>query len=138
MTFFALRALHGTRALLKNTEPLEGAKSTFIQGAMRCVGQASQRPRWIELARRRPDLQWLEDLGLEVPCDRSRRPVRYVNQLPEAVERMIVPCKRERPHWDVRKIRELLARRLAGYARTRARSTAHVVLDRHGLVKRSP
>ena len=28
--------------------------------------------------------------GLEGLCDRSRRPVRYANQLPEPIERMIV------------------------------------------------
>jgi hypothetical protein len=28
--------------------------------------------------------------GLEALCDRSRRPVRYANQLPDQVERLIV------------------------------------------------
>lgn len=74
--------------------------------------------------------------GLEALCDRSRRPTRYANQLPEAVERMIVSCKRDKPHWGARKIRELLVRRLAGDVRIPARSTVHAVLDRHGLVKR--
>ncbi|MAC38226.1 MAG: IS481 family transposase [Oceanicaulis sp.] len=69
-------------------------------------------------------------------CDRSRRPVRYANQLPEPVERMIVAAKREKPHWGARKIRELLVRRLAGDVRIPAQSTVHAVLDRHGLVKR--
>ena len=75
--------------------------------------------------------------GLEALCDRSRRPVRYANQLPEAIERMIVSCKRDKPHWGARKIRELLVRRLAGDVRIPAKSTVHAVLDRHGLVKRS-
>ena len=35
--------------------------------------------------------------------DRSRRPVRYANQLPEPVERLIVECKREKPHWGAPK-----------------------------------
>ena len=70
-------------------------------------------------------------------CDRSRRPVRYANQLPEAIERMIVEFRRDKPHWGARKIRELLVRRLAGDVRIPARSTMHAVLDRHGLVKRS-
>ena len=69
--------------------------------------------------------------------DRSRRPVRYANQLPEPVERLIVECKREKPHWGARKIRELLIRRLAGDVRIPAKSTVHAVLDRHGLVKRA-
>ena len=75
--------------------------------------------------------------GVEALCDRSRRPVRYANQLPEPVEQMIVRLKREKPHWGARKIRELLIRRLAGDVRIPATSTVHAVLDRHGLVKRS-
>ncbi len=75
--------------------------------------------------------------GLEALCDRSRRPVRYANQLPEPIERMIVRLKKEKPHWGARKIRELLIRRLAGEVRIPAKSTVHAVLDRHGLVKRA-
>jgi transposase len=75
--------------------------------------------------------------GLEALCDRSRRPVRYANQLPQQIERLIVESKRDKPHWGARKIRELLVRRLAGDVRIPARSTVHAVLDRHGLVKRS-
>jgi len=74
--------------------------------------------------------------GLEAVSDRSRRPVRYANQLPEPVERMIVRAKEDKPHWGARKIRELLVRRLAGEVRVPARSTIHAVLDRHGLVTR--
>jgi len=69
-------------------------------------------------------------------ADRSRRPVRYANQLPGQVEGLIVEAKREKPHWGARKIRELLVRRLAGDIRIPANSTIHAVLDRHGLVKR--
>ena len=69
-------------------------------------------------------------------ADRSRRPVRYANQLPDQVERLIVDLKREKPHWGARKIREILVRRLAGDVRIPATSTIHAVLDRHGLVKR--
>ena len=75
--------------------------------------------------------------GLEALCDRSRRPVRYANQLPEPVEQMIVRLKKEKPHWGARKIRELLVRRLAGDQRIPATSTVHAVLDRHALVKRA-
>lgn len=74
------------------------------------------------------------DEGLEALTDRSRRPVRYANQLPEPVEAMIVRCKKEKPHWGARKIRELLVKRLAGDMRIPAKSTVHAVLDRHGLV----
>ena len=75
--------------------------------------------------------------GLEALCDRSRRPVRYANQLPEQIEQMILRLKKDKPHWGAGKIRELLVRRLAGDVRIPAKSTVHAVLDRHGLVKRS-
>ncbi|TPM71706.1 IS481 family transposase [Mesorhizobium sp. B2-3-3] len=75
--------------------------------------------------------------GLEALCDRSRRPVRYANQLPDQIERLIVESKREKPHWGARKIRELLVRKLAGDVRIPARSTVHAVLDRHGLVSQA-
>jgi transposase InsO family protein len=68
--------------------------------------------------------------------DRSRRPVRYANQLPHQIGSLIVSLKRDKPHWGARKIRELLVRRLAGEVRVPAKSTIHAVLDRHGLVKR--
>lgn len=77
-----------------------------------------------------------KDQGLEALTDRSRRPVRYGNQLPAQVEAMIVGCKRDKPHWGARKIRELLIRRLEQEVRVPAKSTIHAVLDRHGLVKR--
>jgi transposase InsO family protein len=76
-----------------------------------------------------------KDQGLEALTDRSRRPVRYGNQLPAQVEAMIVGCKRDKPHWGARKIRELLIRRLRQEVRVPATSTIHAVLDRHGLVK---
>lgn len=75
--------------------------------------------------------------GLEALTDRSRRPVRYANQLPQQLESVIVRLKAEKPHWGARKIRELLVRRLDGDVRVPARSTIHAVLDRHGLVKRA-
>ena len=74
--------------------------------------------------------------GLEALADRSRRPVRYANQLPAQVESLIVCLKQDKPHWGARKLRELLVRRLNGDVRVPARSTIHAVLDRHGLVKR--
>jgi transposase len=73
--------------------------------------------------------------GLEALTDRSRRPVRYGNQLPSQIESLIVAAKREKPHWGARKIRELLVRRLDGDIRVPAKSTIHAMLHRHGLVK---
>jgi transposase InsO family protein len=73
--------------------------------------------------------------GLEALSDRSRRPVRYANQLPAQIENLIVTAKRDKPHWGARKIRELLVRRLDGDLRVPAKSTVHAVLHRHGLVR---
>ena len=75
--------------------------------------------------------------GSEAFTDRSRRPVRYANQLPAQIESLIVRLRQDKPHWGARKLRELLVRRLNGDIRVPARSTIHAVLDRHGLVKRS-
>src|SRR3954451_25300279 len=74
--------------------------------------------------------------GVEALSARSRRPVRYANQLPPQIESLIVGLKRDKPHWGARKIRELMVRRLAGDLRVPAKSTIHAVLDRHGLVSR--
>lgn len=76
-----------------------------------------------------------KDHGVEALTDRSRRPVRYANQLPSQIESMVVTLKQEKPHWGARKIRELLVRRLDGDIRIPAKSTIHAVLHRHGLVK---
>jgi transposase InsO family protein len=74
--------------------------------------------------------------GLEALSDRSRRPVRYANQLPSQLESLIVRIKQDKPYWGARKIRDRLIRRLASEVRVPAKSTIHAVLDRHGLVKR--
>ena len=74
--------------------------------------------------------------GSAALTDRSRRPVRYANQLPPQIEELIVSLKAGKPHWGARKIRELLVRRLPGDLRVPAQSTIHAVLDRHGLVAR--
>ena len=78
-----------------------------------------------------------KDEGVEALSDRSRRPMRYANQLPGQVERLIVDCKKAKPHWGARKIREMLVRKLAGDVRIPAKSTVHAVLDRHGLVSQA-
>ena len=73
--------------------------------------------------------------GFEALSDRSRRPVRYANQLPAQIEELVIGLKRDKPHWGARKIRELVVRRLPGDVRVPAKSTIHAVLHRHGLVK---
>jgi putative transposase len=75
------------------------------------------------------------EIGLEGLTDRSRRPYRHANQLPAQIETLIVRLKQDRPSWGAPKIRERLAR-LYPDVHTPAISTVHVVLDRHGLVKR--
>jgi hypothetical protein len=40
-----------------------------------------------------------QDAGLVGLTDRSRRPHRHANQLPMAVEKLIVRLKKEYPHW---------------------------------------
>src|SRR5580704_17837034 len=66
--------------------------------------------------------------GLEALNDRSKRPIRYANQLPAQIESLILTLKRDKPHWGARKIRELLVRRLSADVRIPAKSTIHAVL----------
>jgi transposase len=77
-----------------------------------------------------------KECGLEALTDRSRRPWRYANQLPQQVEVAILNLKRDKPHWGARKIRERLLRRFSCEVKVPACSTIHAVLDRHGLVQR--
>jgi transposase InsO family protein len=78
-----------------------------------------------------------EQCGVEGLSDRSRRPCRYGNQIPEQIEMAIVAIKRAKPHWGARKIRERLLRTLPQEVRVPAISTIHAVLDRKQLVKRA-
>jgi transposase InsO family protein len=77
-----------------------------------------------------------ENCGLEGLTDRTRRPVRYANQLPLQVEKFILNIKQDKPHWGARKIRDRLVRKFSDI-KIPAKSTIHAVLDRHGLVERS-
>jgi putative transposase len=74
-----------------------------------------------------------KDCGVQAFSDRSRRPHRQANRLPEAVEAMIVRLKREYPSWGAPKIREKLRQQVTG-PHFPATSTVHAVLDRRGLV----
>jgi putative transposase len=73
--------------------------------------------------------------GIEGLTDRSRRPIRYANQLPMQIEKAILNLKKDKPHWGARKILELLIRKFPDI-KMPAKSTIHSVLDRHGLVER--
>lgn len=52
-----------------------------------------------------------QKVGLHGLTDRSRRPVRYANQLPMQLEKTILNLKKEKPFWGAPKIREILARK---------------------------
>jgi putative transposase len=73
--------------------------------------------------------------GAKELSDRTRRPVRYGNQLPIQIESTIVRLKKEKPNWGAPKIRELVSRKYPDL-KLPSKSTVHAVLDRHGLVKR--
>jgi putative transposase len=76
-----------------------------------------------------------KDLGQQGRTDRSRRPYRQANRMPEQVELLIVRLRREHPSWGAPKIREKIKRLGLGISLP-AVSTVHAVLDRHGLVSR--
>ena len=74
-----------------------------------------------------------QQVGSKAMMDRSRKPHRFSNQLPEQIERSIVRLKKEKPQWGAAKIRELLIRKYP-HLHHPAVSTVHAALDRHGLV----
>jgi putative transposase len=76
-----------------------------------------------------------QNVGIRGLTDRSRRPYRHANQLPAAVEQLIVRLKKDYPHWGTPKLRERLQKKWPTVT-CPAVSTVHAVLDRHGLVKR--
>jgi len=76
-----------------------------------------------------------QDSGISGLTDRSRRPIRYANQLPMQIEKAILNLKKEKPNWGAPKIRERLIRKYPDVP-TPAKSTVHAILDRHGLVNR--
>lgn len=76
-----------------------------------------------------------KECGIEALVDRSRRPVRFGNQLPFQVEKAILAIKKDKPSWGAPKIREKLIRKYPD-VRPPAISTVHAALDRNGLVKR--
>ena len=63
-----------------------------------------------------------QEQGIEALTDRSRRPVAMPTSCRRRSSGLIVACKREKPHWGARKIRELLVRRLAGTSASRPRA----------------
>jgi len=76
-----------------------------------------------------------QTIGLSGLTDRSRRPVRYANQLPIQIEASILKIKAEWPNWGAPKIRAKLMRKYPDI-RIPAKSTVHAILDRHGKVNK--
>lgn len=70
--------------------------------------------------------------GLE---DRSKSSYRHPNKLPFQVEKAILRIKQEHISWGAPKIRDKLIKEIS-IIKPPAVSTIHMVLDRHGLVKR--
>jgi len=76
-----------------------------------------------------------QEVGLHGLTDRTRRPVRYANQLPMQIEKEILRIKHKKRSWGAPKIREILRQKYP-QVRVPAKSTIHCILDRYGLVKR--
>jgi len=70
--------------------------------------------------------------GLE---DRSKSAYRHPNRMPFQIEKAILSIKQEHKSWGAPKIRDKLIKEFP-MIKAPAPSTIHVVLDRHGLVKR--
>jgi putative transposase len=70
--------------------------------------------------------------GLE---DRSKSSYRHPNKLPFQIEKAILRIKQEHKSWGAPKIRDKLIKEFP-IIKPPAVSTIHVVLDRHGLVRR--
>jgi putative transposase len=68
-----------------------------------------------------------KNCGAQGLTDRSRRPFRQANQLPFAIEELIVRLKREYPGWGAPKIREKV-RQQSTAPHCPAISTIHAVL----------
>ena len=74
-----------------------------------------------------------KECGLEAFTDRSRRPIRFANQIPFQIEKYILSVKKDKPFWGAPKIREKIIRKFSDI-KPPAISTIHAVLHRHGLV----
>jgi putative transposase len=76
-----------------------------------------------------------KDIGLNALTDRSRRPIRYSNQLQIQFAQEILRVKRDKSSWGAPKIRGILNQKYPE-VKTPAKSTIHCVLDKHNLAKR--
>lgn len=117
-------------------------ESVRVEERMKFIGRLLRGERMAELCRefgisRKTGYKFwgrYKKVGLHALTDRSRRPIRYANQLPMQIETEIVRIKEEKPSWGAPKIRETLRRKYPE-VKTPAKSTIHCILDRHGLVQ---
>lgn len=79
-------------------------------------------------------LKRYKQMGEQALVELKRTPHRYANQLPVAIEALILSLKREYPNWGAPKIREKIIKKHPD-VKVPAKSTIHAVLDRNGLVK---
>ena len=118
-------------------------ESVIVDERMKFVGRLLEGEKMAELCRefgisRKTGYKFWDrykEVGLHALTDRSRRPVRYANQLPLQIEKEILRIKKDKPSWGAPKIREILRRKYPE-VKAPAKSTIHCVLDRHGLVTR--
>jgi putative transposase len=118
-------------------------ESVAMDERMKFIGRLLEGERMTELCRafgisRKTGYKFWDryrKVGLFALTDRSKRPMRYANQLPMQLEKEILRIKQEKPSWGAPKIREILRRKYPE-VKTPAKSTIHCTLDRHGLVKR--
>lgn len=78
-------------------------------------------------------LERYQSCGVQGLVDRTRRPVRFGNQLPIQIEKTFLRFKKEKPHWGAKKLRELFSRKFPEL-KLPAVSTVQALLDRNGLV----
>ncbi len=76
-----------------------------------------------------------KEFGVQGLEDRSKSSYRHPNKLPFQIEKAILRIKQEHRSWGAPKIRDKLVKSFPAI-KPPAVSTIHVVLDRHGLVKR--
>lgn len=118
-------------------------ESVIVDERMKFVGRLLEGEKMAQLCRefgisRKTGYKFWDrykEVGLHALTDRSRRPVRYANQLPVQIEKEILRIKKDKPSWGAPKIREILRKKYPE-VKTPAKSTIHCILDRHGLVTR--
>ena len=74
-----------------------------------------------------------QNSGLAALTERSRRPIRYGNQMPFQIEQYLLNIKKEYPNWGAPKVREKFAKRYPEI-KPPAKSTIHALFDKHDLV----